>query len=302
MIIETVIQHLCLLGEGPVWDFRKKTICWVDILNGEIHEFNPEDKSHKVIPAHQMIGSMAICKNGHFIAALKNGFAFIHRDTGSVSMLSNPEPDLPGNRFNDGKCGPDGRFWAGTMSHTDEPEKGSFYLLDKDLSVTKKIAHVSISNGMAWSLDDQFFYYIDTPTYTVAVFDFDKSHGEINNRSIAFRIPESEGSPDGMTIDNHGMLWIAHWDGWQITRWNPLTGEKLLSIPLPVARVTSCCFGGENFQDLYITSARTGLTSDQLNKQPLAGSLFVHRNIGYNGLPLFEFDIDMQQMEKQLIV
>jgi len=291
MIIETVIPETSLLGEGPVWDFRKKIICWVDILNGQIHEYNPSDHVRKVIPVHQMIGAVAIRKNGHFIGALKNGFGFIDRDSGAVSMISNPEPDLPGNRFNDGKCGPDGRFWAGTMSHTDEPGKGSFYLLDKDLSVTKKLERVSISNGMAWSLYHSLFYYIDTPTFTVTAFDFDEVNAKIFNKRIAIRIPENEGSPDGMTIDNEGMLWIAHWDGWQITRWNPLSGEKILSIPFPVARVTSCCFGGDDFQDLYVTSAKTGLTTDQLYKQPLAGSLFIIRNIGYNGLPLFEFDV-----------
>jgi sugar lactone lactonase YvrE len=291
MTIETVIPQTFLLGEGPVWDFRKKTICWVDILNGQIHEYSPSEHSHNVVSVNQMVGAMAICKNGRFIAALKNGFGFVERDSGAVSMISNPEPDLPGNRFNDGKCGPDGRFWAGTMSHTDEPEKGSFYLLDKDLSVTKKMERVSISNGIAWSLDHKVFYYIDTPTFTVAAFDFDQANAKITNKRIAIQIPESEGSPDGMTIDNEGMLWVAHWDGWQITRWNPLSGKKMLSVPFPVARVTSCCFGGEDFEDLYVTSAKTGLTADQLHEQPLAGSLFVIRNIGYKGLPLFEFDV-----------
>ena len=291
MIIETVIPETFLLGEGPVWDFRRKSIYWVDILNGQIHEYHPSDKIHKVISVQQMIGAMAICKNGRFIAALKNGFGFIDRDSGAVSMISNPEADLPGNRFNDGKCGPDGRFWAGTMSHTDEPEKGSFYLLDTDLSVTKKMERVSISNGIAWSPDHKVFYYIDTPTFTVAAFDFDQVNATIINKKTAIRIPENEGSPDGMTIDQEGMLWIAHWDGWQITRWNPLSGKKMLSIPFPVARVTSCCFGGVDFRDLYVTSAKTGLTAEQLHEQPLAGSLFVIRNIGYKGLPLFEFDV-----------
>jgi sugar lactone lactonase YvrE len=290
MNIETVIQNACLLGEGPVWDFRKKTICWVDILNGQIHEYSPSNQTHKINSVHQMIGAVAICRSGHFIAALKNGFGFIDRDMGIVSMISNPEPDIPGNRFNDGKCGPDGRFWAGTMSHTDEPEKGSFYLLDRDLSVTKKMERVSISNGLTWSLDNSILYYIDTPTFTVAAFDFDRVNAEITNKRIAIRIPKNNGSPDGMTIDSEGMLWIAHWDGWQITRWDPISGKKLLSIPLPVARVTSCCFGGELFGDLYITSAKNGLSQDQLRDQPLAGSLFVIENIGYNGLPLFEFD------------
>jgi sugar lactone lactonase YvrE len=287
--VETVVKYKCLLGEGPVWDSRRETLCWIDILNGEIHEYNPADDLQKTLIIHQMVGAIAICKNGNFIAALKNGFGFIERNSGVVTMISNPEPDLPGNRFNDGKCDPKGRFWAGTMSHTDEPEKGSFYLLDEDLSVSKKMEHVSISNGLAWSLDQKTFYYIDTPTFTVAAFDFDLSDGTIRNKRIAIRVTAADGSPDGMTIDNQGMLWIAHWDGWQVTRWNPQTGKKILSIPLPVARVTSCCFGGDKFQDLYITSAGIGLNEDQLENQPLAGSLFVIRNIGYYGMPLFEF-------------
>src|SRR6201989_2637374 len=184
MFIETVLPHTCLLGEGPVWDFRKKSICWVDILNGEIHEYNPSDHAHKVTSGNQMIGAEAICKNGQYIAGLKIGFGFMYRVSGFVSIISNPEPDLPGNRFNDGKCGPDGRFWAGTMSHTDEPEKGSFYLLDRNLSVTKKMNSVSISNGMAWSLDHRLFYYIYTPTFSVAAFDFDKVSAEIKNKRI----------------------------------------------------------------------------------------------------------------------
>jgi sugar lactone lactonase YvrE len=287
--VETVVIHKCLLGEGPVWDSRKKTICWIDILNGEIHEYNPSNNSQRTLTIHQMIGAIALCRNGNFIAALKNGFGFIDRNSGTVSMIANPEPELPGNRFNDGKCDPKGRFWAGTMSHTDEPEKGGFYLLNQDLSVTKKMERVSISNGLAWSLDQKTFYYIDTPTFTVAAFDFDITDGVISNKRIAIRIPHQDGSPDGMSIDSQGMLWIAHWDGWQITRWNPQTGVKMLSIPFPVARITSCCFGGDNFQDLFVTSARTGLNEDHLRNQPLAGSLFVIRNIGYYGLPLFEF-------------
>jgi sugar lactone lactonase YvrE len=239
-----------------------------------------------------MIGAIAICKKGHFIAALKNGFGFIDRISGATRMISNPEPHLPGNRFNDGKCDPSGRFWAGTMSHTDEPEKGSLYLLDKDLTITQKIEKVSISNGLAWSPDHDTFYYIDSPTKKVAAFNYDKTNGDIKNKSTVIQFSNDEGTPDGMTIDSEGMLWIAHWDGWQISCWNPETGEKIRTIPLPVSRVTSCCFGGKNLGDLYITSARTGLSDDQLKKEPLAGSLFVIKNTGFHGLPAFEFDIN----------
>jgi sugar lactone lactonase YvrE len=291
MQIQVVLPHRCLLGEGPVWDTKRRVICWVDILNGEVHEYSPQSKKHKTIAVNQMVGAAVICTDGNFLTALRNGFAFVDRETGEVNMITDPESDIPGNRFNDGKVGPDGRFWAGTMSHTDEPKKGSFYVFDKDHTVTKKIDNLSISNGMAWSADHKTFYYIDTPTYTVVAYDFDKDRGEISRKRIVIRIPEEDGSPDGMTIDNEGMLWIAHWDGWQITRRNPNTGEKLLSIPFPAARITSCAFGGVDFADLYVTSAQTGLTDEQLAKQPLAGSLFVIKNIGYKGLPVFEFEV-----------
>jgi sugar lactone lactonase YvrE len=204
-------------------------------------------------------------------------------------LMANPEDHIPGNRFNDGKCGPDGRFWAGTMSHTDEPAKGSFYVFDTDHSVTKKIDHVSISNGLAWSADHKTLYYIDTPTYTVVAYDFDKNTAEISRKRIVINIVAEYGFPDGMTIDNEGMLWIAHWGGWQITRWDPNTGTKLLNIPMPAARITSCAFGGDDFGDLYITSAKRDLSHEQLANQPLAGSLFVIKDIGYKGLPAFEF-------------
>jgi sugar lactone lactonase YvrE len=286
---EIVVEHKCLLGEGTLWDDRRETICWIDILNGDIHEYHPATEILKTIPLNQMVGSIAVCRDGDFIAALKHGFGKVHRNSGEVTMISDPESHLPGNRFNDGKCDPAGRFWAGTMSHTDEPEKGSLYVLNQDLSVARKMEHVSISNGMAWSADQKTFYYIDTPTFSVAAFDYDKKSGEIANKKIVVRVPLEDGSPDGMTIDRDGMLWIAHWDGWQITRWNPQTGKKILSIPFPAARVTCCCFGGEDFQDLYISTARNGLSEEQLKNQPLAGSLFVIKNIGFRGLPSFEF-------------
>jgi sugar lactone lactonase YvrE len=287
---EVIVGHRSLLGEGPVWDAKRKTICWIDILKGEIHEYSPSEGWQKTISVNQMIGAVAICQNGHFIAALKKGFGFVDRNSGDVSMIASPEADLPGNRFNDGKCDPAGRFWAGTMSHTDEPEQGSLYVIDSALSVQKKIEKTSISNGMAWSSDHKTFFYIDTPTFTVAAFDFNKTTGQISNKRIVIRVLQNDGSPDGMTIDSEGMLWIAHWDGWQITRWNPDTGKKIYAVPLPVARVTCCTFGGNDLQDLYISSARNGLSEDQLKKQPLAGSLFVMKKTGYYGLPAFEFN------------
>ena len=289
--MDTVVEHKCLLGEGPVWDVQRNMICWVDILKGEIHEFSPEQKTHKTIPVHQMIGAVAVCTNGNFIAAVQNGFASIDRESGEIKMIEDPELHLPGNRFNDGKCDPAGRFWAGTMSLKEESNMGNVYTIKNDVKAIKKIEAVSISNGMAWSLDHQTFYYIDSPTLEIAAYDYEKATGHISNKRIIIKIATEEGSPDGMTIDNEGMLWIAHWGGWQVTRWNPESGEKLHSIQLPVAKVTSCTFGGVGLEDLYITSATVGLTEDELKEQPLAGSLFVMHNCGFKGMPAFEFEV-----------
>jgi len=177
------------------------------------------------------------------------------------------------------------------MSLSEEPNAGSVYVVEKDLSISKRIESVTISNGMAWSINHKTFYFIDTPTFEVVAYDFNKHSGNINNKRTIIKIANEDGYPDGMTIDNEGMLWIAHWDGWQVTRWDPNSGEKIYSIQLPVAKVTSCTFGGENYGDLYITSAKVGLREDELEKQPLSGSLFILRNCGFKGMPAFEFEV-----------
>lgn len=287
--IELVHPHRCLVGEGPVWDPQKQAIYWIDIIDGHIHEYIPAKETFRTICVNQMIGSFAVCKSGGFIGGLKNGVAFIDRETGKTDIFTDPESHLPENRFNEGKCDPQGRFWVGTMAHSFAEGVGSLYLVHKDKAIIKQIPDVTISNGLAWSADHQTLYYIDTPTWQVAAFRYNPATGDISNKKIAIRIPEEDGWPDGMTTDTEGMLWIAHWDGWRVTRWDPATGKKLLTVSIPAAKVSSVTFGGENFEDLYITTARIGLTEDQIKDQPLAGSLFVWRNCGYKGLPAFEF-------------
>ncbi|MEO7309491.1 MAG: SMP-30/gluconolactonase/LRE family protein [Chitinophagaceae bacterium] len=286
-----VIANTCLLGEGPVWDAGRKMICWLDILNGIIHQYSPGQNTYQTIEVNQMIGSIALCENGNFIAALQNGFGFIDKATGELTMVADPENHLPGNRFNEGKCDPTGRFWAGTMALSEEPGAGNLYVIQNDLAPAKKIEDVSISNGMAWSMDHRTFYYIDSPTREIVAYDFDETSGHISNKRTIIKVAATDGSPDGMTIDNEGMLWVAHWDGWQVVRWNPDTGEKLSHIKFPVARITSCTFGGDSLEDIYVTSAKVKLTEKELEQQPLAGSLFVIRNCGFKGVPAFEFKV-----------
>ena len=286
---EVVSGIICELGEGPLWDDSKKQICWVDILNGNIHEWCPKTDALNTISVGQMIGAMAISNQQNYIAALKDGFGFVNRKTGKVDMITNPESDVPENRFNDGKCDPAGRFWAGTMPIAEDKPSGSLYVLDASLNVRKKESNISVSNGLAWSPDHKTMYFIDSPTRKVVGYDYDKESGKLDNKRTVITIAEEDGFPDGMTIDHEGMLWVAHWGGWQVARYDPETGKKLMSITMPVSQVTSCAFGGETMEDLYITSAKKGLSKEELEKQPLAGSLFVVRNCGHRGVPAYHF-------------
>jgi sugar lactone lactonase YvrE len=289
MKIETVTNQLCVLGEGPVWDAARNEIIWVDIIEGAIHQYSFDNESLKTFSVGDLIGCVAICANGDLVFASKSGIGLLNRNTGTKKILYHPETHLPNNRFNDGKCDVAGRLWAGTMAIDETIGAGSVYVNDLQ-KPDKKINNTTISNGIAWNADNTILYFIDTPTFEVVSYQFNKITSDISDRKVVIQIPQEDGHPDGMTIDTEGMLWIAHWDGWQITRWDPGSGEKLYHIKLPVSRVTSCTFGGPELKDLFITSARKGLTEEELKNQPLAGALFVIRNCGYQGLPAFEFN------------
>jgi sugar lactone lactonase YvrE len=175
------------------------------------------------------------------------------------------------------------------MALSEEEGAGNLYMMDHDGNVSKKVESVTISNGLAWSKDKKTLYYIDTPTHKIVAFDFDVASGKISNKRGVIRIAKEEGSPDGMTIDSDDMLWIAHWGGWQVTRWNPQTGQQLDRIALPVSKVTSCTFGGDTLEDLYITTASVDLSEHEMKEQPLAGTLFIVHNCGFKGTSAFEY-------------
>jgi sugar lactone lactonase YvrE len=282
LIPELVCDTISILGEGPVWDDESNTITWIDILNGKIHQ-RKQHGATSTMEVGRMIGAVAPISNNRWIAALQDGFAFVDINNRTVTPIHDPEEHLPRNRFNDGKCDEAGRFWAGTMSLHDESGTGSLYVIDHSLHARKVLPDVNLSNGLAWSRDNRHFFHIDSPVREVSVYPFDLEKGTLGERKFFFNTPEADGYPDGACIDTEDMLWIAHYDGWEVCRWNPLTGEKLLTIKLPVSQVTCCTFGGVGLDDLYITTGRQTLTEDQLKDQPLAGSLFVVRNCGYQG-------------------
>jgi sugar lactone lactonase YvrE len=205
-----------------------------------------------------------------------------------LSFLTCPELHLPGNRFNDGKCDPAGRFLAGTMDDAEVEASGSLYSLALDGTVKTLLTGLRISNGLAWSPDHRTFYHIDTPTHLVTAYDYDLATGDIANPHTAITVSSELGWPDGMTSDMEGMLWVAMWGGAKLTRWNPVTGQLLENISFPALNVSSCAFGGSDLTDLYVTSARKGMSAEELEQYPLSGGLFrIKTNI--QGMPTFTF-------------
>lgn len=271
---EVILDENFELGEGPIWCANRKVLFWVDILQGHLHTCDPAAGTDSVIQVDQAIGTVVPCQAGGVMLALHHGFAHLDLETGKVKMLCDPESDKPANRFNDGKCDPAGRFWAGTMDFDAAEEAGSLYCMDLDGSVTRKLDKISVSNGIVWNSRCDTMYFIDTFTQLIEAFDYDNATGEISNRRTAIKTEGEQGFPDGMSIDTDDNIWVAMWGGYGVTCWDPRTGKKLDKIELPASQTTACAFGGENLDELYITSASTKLSPEQLKEQPHAGNLF----------------------------
>lgn len=274
------------LGEGPIW--YNDRLFWVDIVERRLYTYEPKSDTEQVTQLDSMVGTVVPRASGGLVVALQTGFAFVDEESGRVTAIADPEADKPDNRFNDGKCDPAGRFWAGTMAVSGGGTPGALYTLETDGRVTKKLEGIGISNGICWSHDRKTMYYIDSPTQHVAAFDYHPETGEISNRRVAVEIPKSDGLPDGMTIDERGFLWIALWGGYGVVCHDPLTGRRHAKIEVPASQVTACAFGGDDLEDLYITSAREGLSDEILRDQPFAGGLFRTR-VGVKGVPSFAY-------------
>jgi len=288
MDAELILDAKATLGEGAIWHTQADRLYWIDIEPGRLHVFDPADGNDRTFDVGQMIGTVVPRARGGMMLALRQGFAAFDPQVGQVNLWSNPEEHLPHNRFNDGKCDPAGRFWAGTLSLNRERGAASLYCLEPNGTVRTMLRGLTNSNGIAWSLDSTTMYHIDTPTRRVTAYDYELATGQITNPRTVITIPPGCGKPDGMTIDAEGMLWIALWEGSCVGRWDPRCGDLLGTITVPAQRVTSCAFGGPSLLDLYITTARIGLTESALARQPSAGGLFRARP-GVGGVPAFEF-------------
>jgi sugar lactone lactonase YvrE len=261
-----------ILGEGPIWSVDEQALYWVDIDGKKIQRYSPSTKQYEATPMPIKVSLLAFRKAGGFVCGTENGLYFWHPGTLDFEPICNPEAGKKDARFNDGKVDRNGRLWAGTM--TAQGASSSLYKLGEDLSLSRMVSEITISNGIGWSPDNTCMYYVDSLRYMINVFDFDIKNSTISNRRAFVRFEDGIGVPDGLTVDREGYVWVAVYDGWKVMRFDP-SGKIDAEIKMPVSRPSSCAFGGKDMDELYITTISEGLSEAQKEEEPLAGDLFV---------------------------
>jgi len=270
-----------------VWD-EAGFLWWVDIKAPALHRYRAEGGDVRSWPMPEPVGSLALRRQGGLILALQSGFAFFDPDTAELQRLFDPEPSSPQNRLNDGKCDVLGRFWAGSMHDPEQDPAGHLYRLDPDLTLERFEMNFVVTNGPSWTGDGRTFYFTDSANRRIWSFDFDMKAGRLGKQRLFAEFQPEDGHPDGQCVDAEDGLWTAHWNGARLTRRRP-DGAMDREVRLPVPLVTSCCFGGEALDTLYVTTARVGLKPEALKQAPLSGGLFAIRGLGVRGRPMPRF-------------
>ena len=265
-----------LLSEGPRWDEARQELLWVDILGRGFHRatLTADGKPDQVrtLALDRHVGAVAPVAGGGYVLAAGQGFVFVD-EAGSVGELAQPEAGHADVRMNDGACDPQGRFWAGTMAYDESPGAGTLYCLELDGRCSTVLTGLTISNGIGWSPDGATMYLSDSGAGRVEAFDFDGVAGAITGRRTLVHIGESGVAPDGLTVDEHGDIWVALYGGWAVNRYAP-DGSLRATVQIPVAQATSCAFGAEDRRTLFVTTGRERLDEAELQRQPDAGRVF----------------------------
>lgn len=269
-------------GEGPIWYNNK--LFYVDINGRAIASFDIVSGEEILWHLDQRVGFVVPCQSGRLLFGGDRGLFFIQPKSSEISPIYDPEPDLTDNRFNDGKCSPDGRLYAGTIATNKKEGAARLYMLDRDLTCRVAYGPVTNSNGIAWNHDSSLCYYIDTPTKKIIAFDYRADSGDLANPRMVVDTTAWEGSPDGMTIDENDNLWVAFCHGGCVMCFDPESGKDLERIEVPVRETTACTFGGSQLDKLFIT---TGVPSS--DPEPNTGKIFMASGLGVKGRPAFSF-------------
>lgn len=285
--VELVQRAQALVGEGPVWLAAEETLFWIDIKGLGIFALHPATGGVRSWPAPERIGALIPRARGGFVVLAKSGIKRTDVPFERFESVMHPDADRPGNRFNDAKCDPQGRLWAGTMDDNEVEASGRLYCMSDLKTIRRAKDNVNLSNGLGWSPDGRTMYFVETLRGVIWAYDYDVDDGAATNERVFVRVPQSDGYPDGICVDAEGCVWLAHWGGWRLTRFTP-DGRVERVLKMPVPQVTSCAFGGANLDTLYITTAAIGLDAAALAQAPLAGSVFACRP-GVRGVPVAAF-------------
>lgn len=273
------------LGEGPVWISRKRSFYCVDIERHVLVKFQPDQLTYQEFKVPDYPSAVSPCADGRLLIAYKGGVGIWNPDTGDIEEAAKIETDLTENRCNDGKCDMLGRFWIGTMHFDGRKGNGALYCVSGN--VRKIIPGVGVSNGIGWSPDHRMMYHVDSAEGTLSAYDYDPDNAVLSGKQVLMAL-HGKITPDGLAVDREGMLWVALWNGFGVCRFDPYLKKVIGMITVPAPLTTSCAFGGDDGTELLITTARTGLTAEELKKYPLSGGLFLTRT-GINGIPAFDY-------------
>lgn len=264
------------LGEGTLWSARENAVYWVDILAPALNRLSLADGRVERWDMPEPLGWVAEAGNGDLIGGFQSGFGRIGTDRQTIRHIAAPEPQLPGNRMNDGKADRHGAIWCGTMDMAEEEARGSLYRLDPDGTWQVMDRDYMVPNGPAFSSCGRWLYHSDSARRTI--YRFVITEAGIADKQVFIRFSQADGYPDGMTVDRANHLWVAHWDGGRISRFAP-DGSLDRSIALPARRITNITFAGERLDRMFVTSAAVGLPESEYD-----GALF-EVECGEIGLP-----------------
>ena len=280
---EPVGDVRAVLGEGPYWRPDDETLLWVDIEQGLLHSTKVQSGETTSAEVGEVSAVFPVLGGGIMTASGNKLVWHVGMpEKGGAGRTVAGVPARAGGRFNDGGIDPAGRIWIGSMHKGETDAVGELYRLDGDVLVPV-LKGVTVSNGLAWSPDGSRMYYTDSPTRRIDAFDYDSATGDAFRRRVFADLRGADGFPDGLTVDADGCVWVAMWGGAALRRFAP-TGRPDAMVPIPVARPTSCAFGGPDLSELYVTTATSGLSDSARRAQLLAGHLLRLRP-GPFGLP-----------------